>query len=154
MDGRALAPSKTMSEASFFSGRLQLRTLPALTTGGGPELPALKRLLLPQGELAQFHDGALPIHYIAALELKKGAVRGNHVHLRKIEHMYVTRGELEVVGQAMDTGELAQLLVHAGDLVVIQPGVAHAFRILQGGVAIEFSPTRFDPADIQRHPLI
>jgi mannose-6-phosphate isomerase-like protein (cupin superfamily) len=143
-----------MSEASLFSGRLLLRALPSLTPGGGSELPVLKRLLLPQGELAQFHNGAPPIHYIAALELRTGGVRGNHFHLKKIEHMYVTRGKLEVVAQDMDTREQGQLVVHAGDLMIIQPGVAHAFRTLQGGVAIEFSPTRFDPADIHRHLLI
>ena len=53
----------------------------------------------------------------------------------------------------LETGERTESAMEPGDLVVIQPGVAHAFRVMQEGVAIEFAPTRFDPADIHQHPL-
>jgi dTDP-4-dehydrorhamnose 3,5-epimerase-like enzyme len=109
---------------------------------------------LSQGELAQCHDSELGIHYLAALELKQHSVRGNHLHHTKVEHLYLMRGEIELVAQEMASGELAQLVLQAGDLAIIQPGVAHAFKVLQSGFALEFAPTRFDPADIHPHPLI
>jgi mannose-6-phosphate isomerase-like protein (cupin superfamily) len=142
-----------MSAATFFCGRLVVRTLPALTAGGGLDAPALKRLLLPQGELAQFHDSDVAIRYIAGLELTPGSVRGNHYHQIKVEHLYVMQGELELVAQEMRSGDLVQVLMKPGDLAIIQPDVAHAFRILQPGSAVEFAPTRFDPTDVHRHQL-
>jgi len=142
-----------MSDMNLFSGKVTRHMLPNLTPGAGGELPALKRLALPQGELSQFHDSEAPIHYIASLELTAGTIRGNHYHLAKVEHVYVMRGVLELIVQEMETGEQATVPMEAGDLVVIQPRVAHALRVLREGVAIEFAPTLFDPTDVHRHPL-
>ena len=116
-------------------------------------MPTLKRLKLLQGELAQIHDSELPIHYIAALELKDGGVRGNHFHRIKVEHTYVMRGELELVACDPATGHQLNLSMREGALVVIQPGIAHAFRTVRSGLAIEFAPTVFDPADVHKHAL-
>ena len=143
-----------MTDASFFAGGLVTRHLPALAPDPQMALPALKRLMLTQGELAQFHDSELPIHYIAALELREGGVRGNHYHQTKVEHVYLMRGEIELIAEEMASGERAEVVMQAGDLAIIQPGVAHAFRVRQPGVAIEFAPTRFNPSDVHRHNLI
>lgn len=142
-----------MSDVNLFSGRLVKRSLPCLTPGLGGELPPLKRLALAQGELAQFHDADPGIHYIAALELVEASVRGNHYHTRKEEHVYLMRGSMELIVEDPGSRERAEVRMEPGDLTVIQPGLAHAFRILHPGVAIEFSPTRFDPADIHPHQL-
>ena len=120
----------------------------------GPDMPVLKRLTLSQGGLAQFHDSDVPIHYIAALELVRGSVRGNHSHRIKEEHVYVMQGELELIVQEVESGERAQVRIRTGDLAIIEPGVAHAFRVIHEGTAIEFAPTRFDPSDVHRHALI
>ena len=142
-----------MTDANLFSGKLVKQHLPLLTPGGGVELPQLKRLVLPQGNLAQFHDSSEPVHYLAALDLVSGTVRGNHHHHIKVEHVYLMRGKLQLVAEDLETGEPTESAMEPGDLVVIQPGVAHAFRVMQEGVAIEFAPTRFDPADIHQHAL-
>ncbi len=143
-----------MTDVSFFSGGLVRRQLPALTPDLQTTLPALKRLMLTQGELAQFHDSDVAVHYIAALELTESGVRGNHYHLTKVEHVYLMRGEMDLIAQEMKSGERVEVVIQAGDLAVIQPGVAHAFRVREPGVAIEFAPTRFDPSDIHRYSLI
>jgi len=143
-----------MTDETFFSGGLVRRRLPALTPDPQATLPVLKRLMLTQGELAQFHDSDLSVHYIAALELREGSVRGNHYHQTKVEHVYLMRGEIELIALEMKSGERVEVVMQAGDLVVIQPGVAHAFRIRQPGLAVEFAGTRFDPSDIHRHSLL
>jgi mannose-6-phosphate isomerase-like protein (cupin superfamily) len=143
-----------VSEVSILSGRLVKRSLPSLKPGLGIELPPLKRLELAQGELAQIHDSDPGIHYIAVLELLEGSVRGNHYHTAKVEHMYVMCGRIEWIVEDRDSRDRKGMTMESGDLVVIQPGLAHAFRVLQPGVAIEFSPTRFNPGDIHPYPLI
>ena len=46
------------------------------------------------------------------------------------------------------------LTLVAGELARIRTGVAHAYRTVKPGKALEFSPARFDPADTIRHPLV
>ncbi len=142
-----------MAEDSWLSGRVTRRRLPWIKPGGADQ-PALKRLDLPQGELAQVHDAAEGMRYLAAIELTAGTVRGNHLHRRKVEHLYVVRGELELHVGDPESGEDAVVSLSAGDLTVVEPGVAHALRILRDGFAIEFSPQRFDPADVVGHELV
>jgi uncharacterized cupin superfamily protein len=142
-----------MSEVNLFSGRLRKRSLPVWTPAPGLRLPVTKRLTLAQGELAQIHDGDPSIRYIATLELIPGTARGQHYHEVKVEHCYVVRGCLELLVRDVDSGESGRVIMEAGDLVVIQPRIAHTYRILEAGVAIEFAPTAFDPADIRPHAL-
>ena len=143
-----------MTQTSHLNGRVLKQTLPCLTPGGGGAMPAMKRLKLAQGDLAQFHDADTPIHYIASLDLVAGTVRGNHVHRAKLEHLYLLRGELELILEDLETGERDTVRLVAGDRAVIQPGVAHAYRVLQGGVAVEFAPQRFDPDDTRPHKVV
>ena len=116
--------------------------------------PAVKRLLLPQGELAQFYDDDEPIRYLAFLELRAGGVRANHYHKIKRELLYMIGGELLLIVEDIDSGERVPLSLQPGDLAAIQPGIAHALQTVVPGQAIEFSTTRFDPADIHRFPLV
>ena len=147
------APS-TPFESAFLSGKVRKRSLPAFQPPTGSDAPALKRLLLPQGELAQFHDGPEPIHYQAYIELREGTVRGNHYHEVKEEFIYLIQGELLLVMEDIDSRTRESVSLQTGDLVVISPRVAHALKILKHGHAIEFSTARFDVADTHRHPLV
>src|SRR5207244_7219783 len=71
---------ESMTESTFLSGKVLRRSLPVVQPASGSGAPSLKRLLLPQGELAQFYDGEEPIRYLAYIELRPGVVRGNHYH--------------------------------------------------------------------------
>jgi uncharacterized RmlC-like cupin family protein len=126
------------------------RTLPQLAPGTTDSV-LLKRLLLPQGELAQFYDGNDPIHYIAFIELKAGTQRGNHFHKQKFEWIYVLTGEFLLRAEDVETHERQSLTVRGGDLLNIRPGLAHVLDIHQSGQAIEFSPARFDQGDTYRY---
>ncbi len=141
--------------SSLFEGRVQHLPLPLFTQPTGPDAPVLKRLLLPQGELAQFHDSDEAMRYLAVIELKPGGVRGNHYHRRKKEFIYVLSGSFDLtVVEAELSSQSTTLLVSAGERVIVEPGIAHALRTREAGYAIEYSPARFDAADTIRHVVI
>ncbi len=143
-----------MNEEKILCGKVSKLTLPVIQPPSGPGTPILKRLALPQGELAQFYDDQEGIRYIAFIELLAGAPRGNHYHMIKEEWIYLVRGTLsliveDIVSKARDSFSLV-----AGDLVRISTGVAHTLQIVDAGQAIEFSTARFDPKDIYRYVLV
>lgn len=142
-----------MNHSSFLSGKVIKHSLPLLPVPVAPDSPNLKRLALPQGELAQFCNGPEPIRYIAYVELRPATTRGNHFHRVKQEWFYLIHGELTLALQNTDSGEFGSFEMRAGDLVVIPPGIAHAFICTSEGGAVEFSPALFDPADSYRFEL-
>jgi uncharacterized RmlC-like cupin family protein len=142
------------SETSLLGGKVTKRTLPLLQPSSNPDSRTLKRLLLPQGELAQFYDGDEGIRYIAQIELQAGSVRGNHYHKVKQEWVYVMSGEVMLIVEELETKARENVLLLAGDLAFIQTGVVHALQVTKSGQAIEFSTSRFDPVDIYRHKLV
>ncbi len=134
-------------EARFLQGKVLRRSLPVIKGTPSAAAPVLKRLQLPQGELAHIWNGDEPIRYIAVLELRAGTVRGNHYHLHKRELVYVISGQINVAVQDIQTRERATFRLAAGDLGVIDTSVAHVYEISQAGEAIEFSGTAFNAAD-------
>jgi uncharacterized cupin superfamily protein len=143
-----------MAESSFLAGKVVKRSLAVIEGTPGTGAPALKRLFLPQGELAQFYDGDEGIRYLAFIELRPGSIRGNHYHNVKKEFLYIIRGEVELVVQDIASQARAAIPLQTGDLAFIQTGIAHALRIIQPGQAIEFAAAPFDPVDIQRVTLV
>jgi mannose-6-phosphate isomerase-like protein (cupin superfamily) len=147
-----LSPA-SLPESAFLKGKVLKRSLPVLRLPLEPDAPALKRLLLSQGELAQFHDADEGIRYLAFIELVPGQVRGNHYHQVKEELVYVIRGELLLDVADIDSQARASVALRTGDLAVIRTRIAHALRPVEPGQAIEFSSSRFDPADIHKFLL-
>lgn len=143
-----------VTPASYLEGKLLVRSLPVFQTAPPADALGPKRLVLPQGELANFYDGQEGICYIAYIELRPQSVRGNHWHRVKEEQIYVISGELVLVAQELESGTRATVELHAGDWAKIAPGIVHALKTLQAGQAIEFSKTRFDPSDIQKLTII
>ncbi|HOC54531.1 MAG TPA: cupin domain-containing protein [Verrucomicrobiota bacterium] len=143
-----------MAEVEYLAGKVVRWSLPVISGRPGPDAPALKRLLLAQGELAQVHDSDEAIRYLAVIELRAGCVRGNHYHKVKRERVYVLQGGLSVVVEDIETGARASVALQAGDLLLIQTGIAHALQTVEAGQAIEFAQSRFDPADIFPFPLL
>jgi mannose-6-phosphate isomerase-like protein (cupin superfamily) len=142
-----------MVESSFLSGKVFKRTLPVLRSPAAADALTLKRLLLPQGELAQFYDADEPVRYLAFIELREDGVRGNHYHRIKEEWVYLIQGEVRLVVEDIESKVREVVPLQTGDLAIIQPGVAHVLLTLRPGQAVEFSRVRFDPADIHRFPL-
>jgi len=140
-----------MSETRHAGGRVVCRALPVFVPPTGPQAPEERRVQLPQGELAQLRNGGEAIGYLAVLELRPGTVRGNHVHRRKRESVYVIEGSVRLVVADPDTGQREDRVLGPGDLVFIPPGVPHALAPLTAGRALEFAPEPVDPSDTERH---
>jgi quercetin dioxygenase-like cupin family protein len=143
-----------MSHFAFLAGKVSKQSLPMLPAPPGPGAPVLKRLCLPQGELAQFYDADEPIRYMALLEIRPNCARGNHYHKFKKELLYVIQGELSLVVQDLEQGTRDLVPLRTGDVATIGTGVAHALRASAPAQVIEFSPARFDPADAYPFPLV
>lgn len=142
-----------MDQVTLLDGKVIRQSLPVVELPVGPEAPSLKRLRLPQGELAQIYDAEEGIRYMAVIELRPDQTRGNHYHKVKVEWVYVTAGEVLLVVEEVGSRRRESVALRAGDLAVIQTGIAHALRVTGAGEAIEFSGARFDAADIYRYPL-
>jgi mannose-6-phosphate isomerase-like protein (cupin superfamily) len=142
-----------MNETVLFGGRVRKTSLPLFHGPPPADASGPKRLSLAQGELANFYDSPEGIRYIAFLELRAGGIRGNHFHRVKVEHVYLFSGRLKVLLKDGPEGEIASLDLVAGDLVRIQPGVAHAFKPMEAGFGVEFSPNLFNGEDIIKVPL-
>jgi quercetin dioxygenase-like cupin family protein len=141
-----------MSEGVLLRGRVKIWRLPEVQAGVNEA--GLKRLMLPQGELAQFYDDEEGVRYIASIELKAGTVRGNHYHKIKREYVYVLAGKLRLVVQELGKGRQEEMELEGGSLVFIEPGIVHALDVKESGVAVEFSVNRFDSGDTYREKLV
>jgi mannose-6-phosphate isomerase-like protein (cupin superfamily) len=141
---------KAATESAFLGGKVVRIALPIVRDTTKPAIPLLKRLELAQGELAQFYDSAEGMRYLAAIELREDGIRGNHYHHVKEEWLYVIQGRVSLRVEDMQTHDRATVALRAGDLAIVRTGVAHTLRTVQPGWAIEFSPARFNAADIHR----
>lgn len=143
-----------MTEIALLDGKVRKQTLPVVQPSSGLQSPRLKRLMLSQGELAQFYDGDDGIRYIAQIELQAGSVRGNHYHKIKQEWIYMMSGEVTLIVEDLASKARESVQLDAGDLAFIQTGIVHTLQVTKSGQAIEFSTARFDPADIYRQKLV
>jgi quercetin dioxygenase-like cupin family protein len=141
-----------MTEETLLQGKVKIWTLPKVQPGVNEA--GLKRLMLPQGELAQFYDEEQGVRYIASIELKAGTVRGNHYHQEKREYVYVLAGRLRLVVRELAMEKREERELEAGSLIFIEPGIVHALDVRENGVAVEFSANRFDPKDTYREKLV
>ncbi len=137
-----------MAESEYLAGKVIKWSLPVISGRPGPDAPRLKRLFLPQGELAQVYDSDEGMRYLAVIEARLGSVRGNHYHKVKEEWIYVLRGEMLALVEDTQTRKQASVPLQTGDLLRIETWIAHLLRTVEPGQAIEFSKARFDPADI------
>jgi dTDP-4-dehydrorhamnose 3,5-epimerase-like enzyme len=142
-----------MTERTLAHGRVRVSPLPICRPESAGQ-PPLKRLLLGKGELAQIHNDARGVRMIAYTELLAGIPRGNHYHRRKQEYVYLIRGSCRLVVKDVEEGDREESVLTAGDLVLIEPGIAHAVVPLENGHALEFSESTFDPDDTIAHALV
>jgi len=138
----------------FLGGSVRRHRLPVMSQSSPEQAQEPKRLALPAGELAQLAGGAEAFRYLACLELRAGTLRGNHLHRQRHERFYLTSGAATLHLLDAASGARATVDLLPGDLVQVDPGVAHALQVTTSGTAVEFSPEAFDPADTHRHPVI
>ena len=143
-----------MSQIKLLNGKVVVRSLPVLELPLAANAPTVKRLMLAQGELAQFYDADNGMRYLAFIELRSGTVRGNHYHKVKEEWLYVMRGEVVLVIEEIQSRTRESYSMKTGDLAIISTAIAHTLQVVSAGEAIECSSARFDPADIYKYHLV
>jgi mannose-6-phosphate isomerase-like protein (cupin superfamily) len=131
--------------------KVSIRRLPVVEP---PAPPDGGRIQTAAGELAQIVNG-LELRYLAYVEFKVDApiLRGNHYHEHKHEFLYVISGRLRARYLDLDSGETAEVLLEAGDLVTVAPRCGHVYHPLEYSQAVEFSANAYDPADTLPYPL-
>ena len=114
--------------------------------GGVIEMPAGDFIQVANAENARF---------VAHLEFRGGvpASRGNHYPLLKSEVLPVVRGRLRARYADLDTGEIRELVLAAGDQVRVAPRCAHSYSALEDSAAIEWATHDFDPEDAVAYTL-
>jgi mannose-6-phosphate isomerase-like protein (cupin superfamily) len=142
-----------MEETTFLNGKVRKQSLPLFRQPPPAGTEGPRRLLLPQGELANFYNADEGVRYLALIEMRPGAVRGNHLHRVKEEYVYIISGEVLLVVQD-ESGARVSVPAQAGDLLVIATGIGHVLKPLTTGLAVEFSKAKFDPADSERVAIL
>ncbi|HVH51557.1 MAG TPA: cupin domain-containing protein [Gaiellaceae bacterium] len=76
-----------------------------------------------------------PIEHVTIIESEPGAVRGNHVHHETFQWVYVVSGALRF--DVCDAGgERHSGVVRAGDLLLTEPGDAHAMECIEAATMV------------------
>jgi len=81
-----------------------------------------------RGTIIDLVEGEL-FEAASVITSRKGAIRGNHYHLKTTQVVYIVSGQLRVVTQMPD-GVVASHIAKAGDLVRTPPVERHAFEAL------------------------
>ena len=141
-----------MPVKSLFGGRIEIRSL-VLTDQPATRTEVRARIATPKGEMAVLSDTGQIIRHLTYLELREGQRRGDHYHKLRHEYTYVISGGISLELEELATGEKATAQLVPGDLLFIQPGIAHAFVPTLPGHALEFTAEPFDLSDVYPHPL-
>lgn len=90
------------------------------------------------------------------VSLEPGVVRGNHVHERQTEYVFIMGGPCRMAAHNLQTGETLERVVQSGDLLLFKvlPGIAHGFKNIGDKTiyALCFSDLRFDPGNPDSQP--
>ncbi len=110
------------------------------------EIPGAKRWEEERGEFVQVaYQEAM--RHLAAFEIRKGFLRGNHYHKKKEEIFYVFRGKIKALFLDMDTLQKEEKILAKGDKIRVRPYCGHLFYGLEDAFVIEYSPQVYDKED-------
>jgi uncharacterized RmlC-like cupin family protein len=114
--------------ASYLDGAVTVEQL------GGDAAAGIFRASDARGSIAWLaRGGGYPYLHVAEFT-EAGVRRGFHVHANHTEHLYVFLGSLQLL--ARKEGETVDLVLAAGDLAVMAPGVAHGLVAREPAIAV------------------
>jgi quercetin dioxygenase-like cupin family protein len=113
---------------SYLDGALTVEEL------GGDSAAGLFRAADARGSIAWLARGGTYQYLHAAEFAEAGVRRGFHVHANHTEHLYVFLGSLRLLARKDD--ETVDLVLTAGHLAVLGPGVAHGLIAREPAVAV------------------
>lgn len=78
------------------------------------------------------------IDAVTYLTSKKGAVRGNHFHMKTIQYTYLISGRMRYLTKSA-AGRVSRRVLRPGDLVESPPGETHTFVALEDCALLSLS---------------
>ncbi|MCX5807383.1 MAG: cupin domain-containing protein [Proteobacteria bacterium] len=99
-----------------------------------------------KGEFAQIAYKE-DIRHLAFFELKKGFLRGSHVHKQKEETFYMVRGRVRAIFRDMETLRQEEHILVKGDRIRVKTNCGHIFYGLEDALVVEYSPQVYDKGD-------
>jgi quercetin dioxygenase-like cupin family protein len=72
-----------------------------------------------------------PVDAVTEIVTVKGAIRGNHVHERTIQWVYVVHGRMLFAQEPQPGGSLQRRIAGPGELIEEPAGVPHAWEALE-----------------------
>jgi mannose-6-phosphate isomerase-like protein (cupin superfamily) len=86
--------------------------------------------------LIELFNGSFVAKQCKMLKIKQSSILGNHYHLYR-QFFYMMTGNAEYTFVNIDTEERIGFLVEEGDLVIIDPRIAHKALHKEGNIMIE-----------------
>lgn len=127
------------------ASNVAVQHLPVLSKGPIPASGG--RLDTPAGELAQIINGE-PIQLVTYIEFKPdGQPRGNHYHKQKTEIIYIIKGKLKLTLEDLSDSSYQTIDLESGDLIRVQPNIAHVYVAQTYTQALEMTNVPYDPSD-------
>ena len=78
------------------------------------------------------------INAVTLITLKKGAVRGNHLHKKTWQWNYIISGKMKLISKQKNK-KIKRMLLKPGDLAVTIPGESHALVGVQNCKCLVFT---------------
>ena len=117
------------------------------------EILGTKRWEEERGEFVQIAYQESMCH-LAAFEIRKGYLRGNHYHEKKEEIFYVFQGKIKASFLDMETLQKEEEILEKGNKIRVEPRCGHLFCGLEDALVIEYSPQVYDKEDTHKIDLI
>lgn len=140
-------------DKQYLDGAVTIHTLARHEVGALNGHVTDGRISMPAGELSVVLNGPT-VRYVATVEFIPAVPRGNHVHHRKVQWLYLISGRLEAIVKDMQSQVGETFTMEPGDLVTVQPNIAHVFTATVPSLALEACAEAYDPADTFPYPLV
>lgn len=97
--------------------------------------------------LIEAFNGEFTAKQLKILKIKKDSVLGNHYHPYR-QFFYFLKGEADYTFVNIKTGERKDIKAQEGDLVIIDPFIAHKALQKEGNIMVEGNEQPYTSADV------
>ena len=108
-----------------------------------------------RGAITNILEVDIRIKSILLITSKAGSIRANHYHKKDSHYVYLLNGSMEYTEKDMSAknGRKRSFLLHAGDLVLAPPMMAHAMRFLEDTTFLAFTTEQRDQKSYERDTI-
>jgi len=105
-----------------------------------------------RGDIFDILEGA-KVGHIGMVTFSKGAVRGNHYHIKSVQYSYVVSGNLELTISDPDGKNKKVYLLKEGSLNVIPPKKVHTYKALSKSVMLDLTTLSRDSKGYEKDTI-